>query len=245
MRYYREFWLLLGGLFLTLVALLTAFAIAYFLKEPGYSLFLNWWMLGTLASFLAAFSCFYGAIRGWPFPPGLRPGFPDVRVEIYGASSVATEHEAGTGLVVPVQLRTFSVQLSSAETQQNADLTITLYVQLVPGSWGPVGEAVCPPPDWALPPSLGLHAMSMPIPLAAGNSVSGQLVYEIPGYYLDKIVPPMTARLEIWDQVTGQRREIPALVGRYETSDMSASSGGARLIGPGPENDASAAAAPA
>ena len=34
-RYYRELWLLLGGLFLTLVALLTAFAIAYFLKDPG------------------------------------------------------------------------------------------------------------------------------------------------------------------------------------------------------------------
>lgn len=108
-----------------------------------------------------------------------------------------------------------------------------------------MGEAVCPPPDWALPPSLGLHAMSRPVPLAAGNSVSGQLVSEIPGYYLDKIVQPMTARLEIWDQITGQGREIPALVGRYETGDMSASSGGARLIEPGPESDASAAAGPA
>ncbi len=55
----------------------------------------------------------------------------------------------------------------------------------------------------------------------------------------------MTARLEIWDQVTGQRREIPALAGCYETSDMSASSGGAHLIEPGPESDASAAEAPA
>ena len=240
MRYYRELWLLLGGLFLTLVALLTAFAIAYFLKEPGYSLFLNWWMLGTLASFLAAFGCFYGAIRGWPFPPGLRPGFPDIKVEIYGASSVETEHEAGTGLVVPVQLRTFSVRLSSAEPQQHADLTISLYVRLVPGSWGPVGEAVCPPPDWALPPSLGLRPLSSPVPLAAGNSVSGQLVYEIPGYYLDKIAAPMMARLEIWDHGTGQRREIPALVGSYQTGDMPVSSGGAHLIEPGPESPASA-----
>jgi hypothetical protein len=243
-RYYRELWLLLGGLFLTLVALLTAFAIAYFLKEPGYSLFVNWWMLGTLVSFLAAFTCFYGAIRGWPVPSGLRSQFPDIKVEIYGASSVETEHEGSTGLVVPVQLRTFSVRLSSAETQQHADLTMSLYVRLVPGSWGPVGEAVCPPPDWTLPPSLGLHALGMPVPLAAGNSVSGQLVYEIPGYYLDKIVQPMTARLEIWDLFTGQRREIPAVVGSYETSDMLVSSGGAQLIEPGPENDAQPEAAP-
>ncbi len=239
MRYYRELWLLLGGLFLTLVALLAAFAIAYFLKEPSYSLFLNWWMLGTLVSFLAAFTCFYGAIGGWSFPPGLRPEFPSIKIEIYSTGSLETEHEAGTGLVVPVHLRSYSVRLTSAEPQRHADLTISLYVRLVPGSWGPVGEAVCPPPDWVLPPSLGLEAISMPIRLAAGASAGGQLVYEIPRYYLDNIAQPLAARLEIWDHFTGLRREIPAEVGSYETSEMSTSAGGAQLIEPGPEIDAS------
>ena len=239
MRYHRELWLWLGALFLTLVALLTAVAIAYFLKEPGYSLFLNWWMLGTLVSFLAAFTCFYGAIKGWTFPSGDSSGFPDITLEIYGAGSIETEHEAGTGLVVPVQLRSFSIRLSSAETQQHADLTISLYVRLIPGSWGPVAEAVCPPPDWALPPALGLRPLDMPIALVPGNSVSGQLIYEIPGYYLDKIEQPVAARLEIWDHSTDRRMAVPAEMGSYETSDMSVSAGGAQIIEPGPEGAAS------
>src|SRR6202034_2358944 len=62
-RSYRELWLWLGGLFLTLFVFLAAVAIAYFLKQENYSLFLNGWMLGALICFLASYACFFGAIR--------------------------------------------------------------------------------------------------------------------------------------------------------------------------------------
>ena len=47
-------WLWLGGLFLALFALLTAIAIASFVKDAHYSVLLNWWMLGALLAFLTS-----------------------------------------------------------------------------------------------------------------------------------------------------------------------------------------------
>lgn len=232
MRSYRDLWLWLGALFLALFAFLTAVAIAYFLKDANYSLFGNGWMLGVLVTFLATFASFFGAIRSWPFPPWVKPGFPDIDVEIYGTGSMDTQREGGSGLAVPAHLRSFNARLSNTGSEQTASLTVLLYVKLVPGSWGRVGEAVCPPPDWTLPPSLGLSPISMPIELPPGAAVAGHLVYEIPGYYLDKIAGPIDARLELWDHVTDKRMTVPTEIGSYDKSMMIPSSGSAEILGP-------------
>jgi hypothetical protein len=237
-RSYRELWLWLGGLFLTLFLFLAAVAIAYFAKGTHYSLFLNGWMLGALVCFLAAYACFFGAIRGWSFPPVVRPEFPDIEVEIYGTGSLDTQRESESGLPVPARLRSFHARFRNAETSQGASLTVLLYLRLVPGSWGRVAEAVCPPPDWSLPPSLGLVPIGMPIELPPGATVSGQLVYEIPGYYLDKLTEPASMRLELWDHFTGRRMTVPAEIGSHDKSQMVPSSGGAELLGPEYESQA-------
>jgi hypothetical protein len=117
------------------------------------------------------------------------------------------------------------------ETAQGARLTALLYITLIPGSWGRVAEATCPPPDWPLPPSLGLSPISMPFTLLSGNTISGQLVYEVPSYYLDKIAEPIQARLELWDHVTGRRMSMPAAIGNHDKSAMVPSSGGAETLG--------------
>ena len=247
MRSYRDLWLWLGGLFLTLFAFLTAVAIAYFVKEANYSLFLNGWMLGALLTFLAAFSCFYGAIKAWPFPPGAKPAFPSIEVEIFGAGSIDTQREAGTGLAVPARLQTFSSRFANIGTDGTASLTVLLYVKLIPGSWGRVGEALCPPPDWTLTPSLSLTPINMPFELPPGSAIEGHLVYEIPGYYLDKIGEPLSARLELWDHVTGKRMSMPAEIGSTDKSRMVPSSGSAEVLGPeyGSQPDRPGDAAPA
>jgi hypothetical protein len=237
-RSYRELWLWLGGLFLTLFAFLAAIAIAYFVKETHYSLFRNWWMLGACVSFLAAFTCFFGAIQRWPFPPAAKPEFPNIRLEIYGTGSMDTEREAGTGLVVPAHLRSFNVRITNTEADQSASLTVLLYVTLMPGSWGRVGEAICPPPDWTLSPSLSLSPISMPLALPPGSAVGGQLVYEIPEYYLDKVAEPISARLELWDHVTDKRMSVRAEIGNHDRSAMAPSSGGAEILGPEYEHQA-------
>jgi hypothetical protein len=233
----REFWLWLGGLFLTLFAFFTAVAIAYFAKGRDYSLLVNGWMLGALLTFLAGFASLFGAIMSWPVPlpvvaaPG-RQDFPAIEVEIFGISAIDTQRESDSGLAVPARLRSITALLRSRETERVARIDALLYVRLVPGSWGRVGEAVCPAPDWPLPPSLGLNPVRMPVDLAPGAEVSGQLVYEIPGYYLDKIAEPMSARLELWDHVTDKRMTLPAEIGNHDQSRMVPSSGSAEILGP-------------
>jgi hypothetical protein len=237
-RSYRDLWLWLGALFLALFAFLTAVAVAYFLKGAHYSLFANGWMLGALLTFLAAFASFFGAVRTWPFPPGARPGFPDINVEIYGSGSLDTQREGGSGLAVPARLRSFNARFTNTGSDQRASLTVLLYLKLIPGSWGRVGEAVCPPPDWPLPPSLGLNPIPMPFDLMPGGTVAGHLVYEIPGYYLDKIADPADARLELWDHVTDKRMTVPTEIGSYDKSRMIPSSGSAEVLGPEYETQA-------
>jgi hypothetical protein len=228
----RGLWLWLGGLFLALSAFLTAIAIAYFVKQPRYALFGNLWMLGAGISFLAAFTFFFGATRSWPFPPWVQLKFPDITVDIYGSGATETEREAGTGLDVPAHLRSFNARFTSMETGRDANLSVLLYIKLIPGSWGRAGEAVCPPPNWALSPGLVLTPLTMPFALTAGSVISGQLVYEIPRYYLDRISDPLEARLEITDHVSGKRMNIRADLGHYDKTMMTPAVGGAEALGP-------------
>ena len=232
MRSHRPIWLWLGGLFLTLSAFLTAIAIAYFTKESHYSLFANPWMPGALVSFVAAFAAFFAAAQSWAFPSAAKAGFPRITIDIYSIGSTDTEREASSGLDVLTHLRSFNARFANAEQERSASLTATMYVKLVAGSWGRAGEAVCPPPTWTLPPSLGLSPMNMPLDLGPGKDVAGQLLYEIPRYYLNKIASPPEARLEITDHVSGKRVSIPAELGHYDKTTMTAVSGGAEILGP-------------
>jgi hypothetical protein len=231
-RAYRELWLWLGGLFLTLFAFLTVVAISYFLKEPNYSLFGNAWMLLALISLLIAFAAFFAATRSWPFPSAVNQGFPDLVIDINSVGSTDTEHESSTGLDVAAHLRTIHARFTNTERDRSASLTATMYVKLVAGSWGRTGEALCPPPTWPLPPSLGLSPMSTPIDIAPQGQLAGQLVFEVPRYYLDKLASPVTARLEIEDHLSRRLVSIPADLGHYDKSAMMPAAGGAEVLGP-------------
>jgi hypothetical protein len=237
----RDLWLWLGGLFLTLFAFLTAVAIAYFVKEPRYSLFANPWMPSALLSFLMAFAAFLGAATNWAIPSVMAvaaaPGFPDIAVEVTATGSTNTERESSSGLDVPAHLRTLHVRFTSAEPERTANLAVAMYVKLIAGSWGQVGEIVCPVPSWTLPPSLGLSPLNMPFDLAPGQEVSGQLVYEVPGYYRDKIASPVSSRLEILDNVSGRRISIPAELGLYDMVAMTPVAGGAEVLRPELESE--------
>jgi len=229
-RSYRDVWLWLGGLLLALWAFLLAVAMAYFLKEPHYSLFGNGWMIGACLAFAAAFGCLFNLTRPRTVPPWIRPGFPDVTVEIGSLGSTETERESSSGLDVPALLRSYNVRMANLETGNDAKLTVMLYAKLVAGSWGRAAEAVCPPPAWALPPVLGLNPLSMPVLLAPGDSVAGQLVYEIPGYCAKMLAEPFEARLEITDDRSGKKMSVPAALGLYDVSAMTPVAGGIEIL---------------
>jgi hypothetical protein len=76
----------------------------------------------------------------------------------------------------------------------------------------------------------------MPFGLNPGSAVAGDLVYEIPGYYLDKIAEPTDGRLELWDHLTDKRMTVPTEIGSYDKTRMIPSSGSAEILGPEYEN---------
>lgn len=232
MRSYRDLWLWLGGVFLTLFAFLAALAIANFVKEPHYALLGNPWMVGACLSFLLAFFAFFGAMQRWEFSPVVRPGFPDITIDLESIGSTDTERESSSGLDVPANLRSFHARFANLERDRSANLTVTMYVKVIAGSWGRAAEVDCPAPSWTLPPSLGLVPMSMPLDLAPGQDARGQLVYEIPRFYLSKISTPLNARLEITDHVSGKRMSVAAELGHYDKAMMTPASGGAQTLGP-------------
>lgn len=234
MRSYRELWLWLGGLLLTAASLLAAIGIAYFAKEAHYSLYKSAWMRESLLSFLLAFGCFLAAIIGWRFPPWLAIKFPDIKVDICGAESMAIKHSEFPGFERPCDLRAMKVRITSREIDQNASLTVRVFLKLVPGSFGRVGEKICTPPHGALSPSLPLNPIAMPFPLLPNTTVSGDIVYEIPMLHVGTLGEPIQRRLEIEDHISEKRMSIllSGDLARFNTSDMSPSRGGVEILGP-------------
>ena len=215
-----------------------AIAVAYFAKETHYAILWNRWMLVATLLFLTAFACFLAGVTGRALPL-IKPRFPNIKVDIYGAGSVTAQSPilfsrgigttAGSMTILSAQLQLFFVRFLNIETEQNASLTVRLYVKLIPGSFGPVGEAVCTPPGWELPADLKLKAISTHMVLPPGHSVDGNLVYEISQIYEGKVAP-LGARLEIEDHISGKRMSIPAEMGNYDKRNMVPSSGGVEIL---------------
>lgn len=230
MRWSRELWLWLGGLLLAGFGFLVAIAIAYFEKTSQASLW-SGWMVAALVAFAASFACFFGATQAWAVSGKPTVSLPDIRVDVFATAATDTEREAGSGFDVAAHLRSFNVRLANADTVRTASLTIRLYAGLVPGSFGRAAECVCPPPTWALPRSLNLDPLAMPVELAPGGSLSGQLVFEVPGYCRDKLATPFVGRLEVEDRITGKSASMSAEIGQYDRSNMVAGTPGAALLG--------------
>jgi hypothetical protein len=242
MRSYRELWLWLGAAFLTLFAAFIAIGLAYFTKEQYFSFFTCWESWASVAAFILGFACFACAILGVPFPPWIKMRFPNISVEIYGGADTVAQHTIpitlGNPLILNKRLRSWRVRITNLEAEQNASLTITLFVKLVPGSRGPVGESVWTPPDWPLDPAIGLNKIDMPIILAPGTTVGGDLVYEIDGFdsmNWQTVVQPLRKRFLITDHVSGQRKEIvtEADLGNFDRSKMTTPNHrGVEILGP-------------
>lgn len=233
MKSYRELWLWLGAAFLTLATALAAIALAYFTKEQYFSLYTSWQMLVAIGVFVLAFVFFLGAILVWPFPPWVKPRFPDITVDIYSADFITTEREVMPNFRVPASLLAYKARITNMEKEQNASLTIRFYLKLVPGSRGRVGETIARDVDWVIDPSLGLDPLPETLDLAPGTSVNGNLVYEVP--ISDKIAEPRRTRFVIEDHISAKRME-KILEGnplpRFTQADMSPAKGGVEILGP-------------
>jgi len=213
---------------------LAAIALAYFTKEQHFSLYTSWQMIAAIFIFILAFAGFLGAILGWPFPPWAKLGFPNIKVNIYGAGDAHTEREVASDFRVLAYLWRYKARITNLEKEQNASLTVRLYLKLVPGSYGRVGEIIGTSVDWAIDPSLGLDPLPETLSLPPGTTISGDLVYEISRMYSGTIAEPRQARLEIEDHISGKRMEkvLEGDLARFTRADMRATRGGFAILGP-------------
>lgn len=216
MRSYRELWLWLGAAFLALFAAFIAIGLAFFTKETKFSFFTCWETWASAVAFILGFACFACAISGVHFPPWAKVKFPNVYLEIWDFSNRVTRHavdpESNVQGFVDARILAHYVRITNLETEQNASLTFVVYVKLVPGSDGYLGETKGSDADWPLNPNLGLlEKLRMPIVIAPGTSVAGDLVYQISmidSMQWAKIAQPVRVRFSIVDHISGQRRDL-------------------------------------
>lgn len=233
MRSYRDLWLWLGAALLTLVVALVGIALAYFTKEQNFSLYTSWQMLASAAAFVAAFTCFFCAMREIPFPPWAKISFPDINIEVYRVSDINTQYTLSNGMALPASLKSYRVRITNIEREQNSSLTIILYLGYEPGSAGRIGEEVGKVPDWPINPAYGLNTITMPIVLPPGTTAGGDLVYEISLWPGAKLADPRIARFELVDHVSKQRMNLrmPSDIGNYSRRDLTPSQGGIKILG--------------
>ena len=215
MRSYRELWLWLGAAFLALFAAFIAIGLAYFTKEQNFSFYTSWEAWGSVAAFVLGFACFACAILGARFPPWAKVKFPNIYLEIYAFSDQVTPHEVNAGSGRPrsydARILAHRVRITNMETEQNASLTISPFLKLAPDSRGYDDEAPGSDPSWPLDPNLGLDKIRMPIILAPGTSVGGDLVYEISTndfMQLETIDQPLRVRFRIVDHISGRQMDL-------------------------------------
>jgi hypothetical protein len=234
MRSYRELWLWLGAALLTLAAAFVAIALAYFTKEAHFSLYTSWQMPAALGAFILAFACFAAAILGMAFPPWVKVKFPNVYIEIYGGIQATTTRAIPNGMQLDTPIVGYKVRITNLESEQNASLTIRPFLKLEPGSAGRIGEAICTDIDWPLDPNLGLRVIEMPILLAPGTAIGGDLVYEVSRWPGSKLASPPQVRFQLMDHISDQKMNVvmKASMAKFSRKDMAPAKGGVEILGP-------------
>lgn len=218
MRSYRELWLWLGAAFLALFAAFIAIGLAYFTKEGNFSFYTSWEAWASVAVFALGFACFACAILGAPFPPWTKVRFPNFDIEISPPNSTKTSYkDFFTENEVKATLMYFHAKITNLDSEQNASFTIRLSFK------SDNGEFVAQGPNWFLESdprlhesNLRLHMIQMPIMLAPGTTVGGDLVFDVtklPG----KLNRPMEKCLKVDDHIAKRQGliNIKDAPGRY------------------------------
>jgi hypothetical protein len=216
----RELRLWLGAAFLTLGTVLVAVALAYFAKEPHFSLYGSWQMQSAGAAFIAAFLSFLFAIMGWRIR--LRPQrFPDISVTVETTGSAPPVYNVMFGSPPPGILFFYPVHFHNREPERIASIKIALlYAKVDPDR--PMGmlEHVFRAPQWQLANAgaLNLHPVEFPLNLEPEKSEGGDLVFEMPEWKTMFLARPLQIRIEPEDASTGKRMSFPAERGTYTKS---------------------------
>jgi hypothetical protein len=213
----RELRLWFGAALLTLGTVLVAVALAYFAKEPRFSLSRCWQMRSAEGAFLAAFLSFLYAIMGWRIP--LWPQrFPNISVTVETVGSAPATYSAKFGLPTErTQFFIYPVHFVSREPERIASIKIArLYGKVTPGRAGGMVEQCFRPPKWRFDnSSLNLDPIKFPLNLEPEKSSGGDLVFDMQFWKTEMLAAPLQLRIEIEDASSGKRMSFPAEKGTY------------------------------
>lgn len=210
----REVWFWLGAGFLTVGAVLTAVAIAYFTKETHYSLSTGPQMIAAYISFVLAFLCFLAAIAGWR--PWLRwQRFPNLMIRVDGFGNETGSKQIPGFPPRPTGLLMLKVHITNAEVDRNVSIRAAyLLAKAKPGSdWG--HEHLFSAPFDPVSRTSPGPALEFPVNLAPGASDGGEMVFELSDYKMPDVGQPFDARVEIHDAIIGKIACFPATMGIY------------------------------
>jgi hypothetical protein len=209
----RELWFWLGAAFLTIGAVLTAIAIAYFTKETHYSLSTGPQMIAAYAAFISAFLCFFAAIAGWR--PWLRwQRFPNLVVRVDGIGNEVGSKQIPGFPVMPTSIMTLKVHITNAEVDRNVSIR-TAYLLAKSRPEFPLHEQLFSAPSDPVSYTPLDRAFDFPVNLAPQASEGGGLVFELRDFQMVHVAQPFEARVEIHDSVSGKMACFPANLGTF------------------------------
>jgi hypothetical protein len=209
----REVWFYFGGGFLTAGAVLTAIAIAYFTKEPTYSLSTGPQMVAAYVTFGLAAGCFFAAVVGWR--PWLRwQRFPNITIRVDKIGDQIESVLIPGFPPRPTRFHILGIHITNAEADRNVSIRAAyLQARTKPGSTQ--YEHTFTEPHDKVVYSNPIQALDFPINLAPGEASSGDLVYQMSDYLLPNLAAPMDARIEIHDALSGKMASFPAAMDVY------------------------------
>ena len=201
----RDTWFWLGGACLTLGAVLTAIAIAYYTKQAHYPLSTGPQMTFAYIAFLCAFLCFFAAIAGWR-PLRKLQRFPDITVRIQGWLVVKGLNEPAPGFTTPCDLVSLKFHFTNNEIDRRVSITaLQLQGRIRPGSdtelpWWPLLPIASGTTYQPNPPS----QVTLPLNLEPLSGGGGWVTYELTSFTMQLMEWPGGVILKLVDSVTNK-----------------------------------------
>jgi hypothetical protein len=207
----REVWFWLGAAFITVGAVLTTLATAYYIKEPSYSLGTGPQMLMAYGFFVGAFLCFLAAIAGWR--PWLKwQRFPNLVVRVDSDGFMTAERQLPGFPVMPIKLRAYRIHITNSETDRSASIRAA-YLLVKPQPNFPVAILLTAP-RWQVTYPEPLNFLRVPVNLDPQASEGGDLIFEL-DFQMEHAAEPFEARFEIHDSISRKMASFPAVIGEY------------------------------